>query len=210
MPTVEKGLNIVKEFSLSEEQQTRLRCELRQPSNAHVYRRAAGLLALHEGRPAREVASFLGVTRQTVYNWLNCRAQGEQDLNLEDAPRAGRPSLWNEELDVLLEQAFEKCPADFGHVAPHWTAALLRKHFQLLERPDISEETIRRRLRHLGYNWKDGRYVRLESEAERARRSAEVSSPQSGCGRQLEPERCLNGGEFAPEVPFSNGEAMAA
>jgi transposase len=152
--------DFVKGFILSLEQQKRLRCELRQPTNAHVYRRAAALLALHEGRLAREVSALLGVTRQTIYNWMSCRGEGEQDLNLEDAPRTGRPSLWNGELDLLLEQTLQRSPRQLGYVATEWTAPLLRKQFSLLQRPDVSGETIRRRLRRLGYNWTEGRYTR--------------------------------------------------
>ena len=174
---------------LSLEQQDRLRCRLRQPANAHVYRRAAALLALHEGRSAAEVAAVLGVTRQTIYNWLSSRGPGKHDLNLEDAPRAGRPSLCAGELELLLVQALQRCPNDFGHAAPHWTAPLLREHLILSRRPGVSEETIRRRLRRLGYNWTDGRYV-----------------------RQLEPERdqtVLNTGDSGPQISFSDSEAIA-
>jgi transposase len=170
----------VKDFTLSLEQQSRLRCQLRQPANAQVYRRAAALLALHDGRSANEVAAVLGVTRQTVYNWLSCRGQGNQDLNLEDAPRAGRPSLWTVELDELLQQALQKCPNDFGHAAAHWTAPLLREHLGLFQCPEVSEETVRRRVRRLGYNWTGGRYVRqLEPGPDRAALGTERSPPKT-------------------------------
>jgi transposase len=174
---------------LSLEQQNRLRCEIRQPANAHVYRRAAALLALNEGRSATEVAAVLGVTRQTVYNWLSSRGPGKPDLNLEDAPRAGRPSLCAGELELLLVQALQRRPNEFGHAATRWTAPLLREHLILSRRPGVSEETIRRRLRRLGYTWTDGRYV-----------------------RQLESERGQTAltGDSAPKDSFSDGEAIAA
>ena len=180
----------MKGLILSLEQQNWLRCQLRQPANAQVYRRAAALLALHEGRSPTEVAAVLGVTRQTIYNWLSSRAQGEPDLNLEDAPRAGRPSLCAGELELLLVRTLQSCPTEFGHAATHWTAPLLREHLSLSGRPDVSEETIRRRLRRLGYNWTAGRYV-----------------------RQLEPEpdhTVLNTGDSAPKISFKDSEAIAA
>jgi len=168
----------VRDFILSPEQQYRLRCQLRQPANAQVYRRAAALLALHQGRSANEVAAVLGVTRQTVYNWLSSRGQGEPDLNLEDAPRPGRPSLWTVELDLLLHQALQKCPSEFGHAAAHWTAPLLREHLGLFQCPDVSEETVRRRVRRLGYTWTSGRYVRqLESGPDQIAASAGDCAP---------------------------------
>jgi transposase len=180
----------VKGLILTLEQQSRLRCQLRQPANAHVYRRAAALLALHDGRSASEVAAVLGVTRQTIYNWLSSRGPGEHDLNLEDAPRAGRPSLCTGELERLLAQALQSPPNQFGRAAIHWTAPLLRQHLILLERPGVSEETIRRTLRRLGYNWTDGRYVRqLESAPD---------------------QTVLNTGNSAPKISFSEREAIAA
>jgi transposase len=169
----------VKGIILSLEQQNRLRCQLRQPANAQVYRRAVALLALHEGRSAREVAAVLGVTRQTIYNWLSSRGPGKHGLNLEDAPRAGRPSLCAGELELQLVQVLQRCPNEFGHAATNWTAPLLREHLILSRRPGVSEETIRRRLRRLGYNWTDGRYVRqLESERDQTVLDTDNSAPK--------------------------------
>ena len=180
----------MKNLILSPEQRNRLRGQLRQPANAQVYRRAAALLALSEGRPATEVAAVLGVTRQTIYNWLTSRAPGKHDLKLEDAPRSGRPRLCAGELELALAEALQRCPTEFGHAAPHWTAPLLREHLVLSQRPGVSEETIRRRLRRLGYNWSDGRYVRqLESELDKT---------------------VLKAGGSAPKISFSDSEAIAA
>jgi transposase len=179
----------LKGLILSLEQQNRLRCQLRQPANAQVYRRAAALLALHQGRSATEVAAVLGVTRQTIYNWLRSRRPGGHELNLEDAPRAGRPTLCTGEMELFLVQALQTSPNEFGHTAAHWTAPLLREHLILSGRPGVSEETIRRTLRRLGYNWTDGRYVRqLESEPD---------------------QTVLNTGDSAPTISF-NRHAIAA
>jgi len=145
---------------LSLDQQTRLRCELKKPANTHVYRRAVALLAIHEGHSPREVAAVLGVTRQTIYNWLSCRGPGQRDLNLHDAPRAGRPSLWTGDLDRLLEQTLRSSPLEFDYAATQWSAPLLRERLSLFPCPSVSDETIRRRLRHLGYRWTDGRYFK--------------------------------------------------
>jgi transposase len=125
-----------------------------------VFRRAAALLAVHAGRSVHEVASVLGVTGQTIHNWLNCCDTDGPDLNLKDAPRAGRPSIGAGELDQLLEQTLGVSPVEFGYAAAQWTCPLLREHVLWLHGPGVSGETIRRRLRRLGYGWKGRRYVR--------------------------------------------------
>jgi transposase len=150
----------LKNFVLSADQETRVRCELKQPGSVQAFRRATALLAVHQGRPVNLVASVLGVTRQTIYNWLECCDAARPVLNLEDAPRAGRPSIGLGKLDLLLDLALQKSPGDFGCVSSCWTTARLRLHVISEHGPVVSEETIRRRLRRLGYHWSDGRYIR--------------------------------------------------
>jgi transposase len=179
-------------LSLSAEQQNRLRCELKQPTNAQVYRRAAALLALHQGRSPGDVASLLGVTRQTVYNWLSSRGRANQALNLKDAPRAGRPSVWTGKLDLLLKEALQASPSQFGYVASHWSAPLLREHLVVSHSSEVSPETVRRRLRRLGYNWTDGRYVRQ-------------LNPESDLDQSVLSDR-----EAVPRISFSDNNAIAA
>jgi len=150
----------LKKFALSADQATRVRAELKQPGSVQSFRRATALLAVHQGLSVNIVASVLGVTRQTIYNWLDCCDADRSVLNLEDAPRAGRPSIRLGELDLLLDRALLKSPVDFGCVSPSWTTALLRQHVISEHGPAVSEETIRRRLRRLGYRRSGGRYLR--------------------------------------------------
>jgi len=125
-----------------------------------VYRRTAALLAVHEGRSVNEVAAVLGVTRQTIYNWLNGCVPDRTELNLEDAPRPGRPSIGDGTLDRLLERVLQKSPDELGHDSTGWSTPLLRAQVILEHGPAVSEETIRRRVRRLGYHWSGRRYVR--------------------------------------------------
>ena len=128
-----------------------------------VYRRSAALLAVHEGRAVNEVASVLGVTRQTIYNWLNHCVPNRPELNLDDAPRPGRPSIGNGTLDQLLERVLQKSPEELGHDSAGWSTPLLRAQVLVEKGPAVSEETIRRRVHRLGYHWSGRRYVRNQS-----------------------------------------------
>jgi transposase len=150
----------MKSLPLTPEQQARLQAELRDSDNVQVYRRAAALLAIHQGRAVAQVAALLGVTRQTVYNWLSTYTPANGDLNLADAPRSGRPSLWTDAMDRLLEETLATSPREAGYTTLNWTAGLLAERLVLCGSPKVSGETLRRRLRRLGYVWKQGRFAR--------------------------------------------------
>jgi transposase len=132
---------------------------MKRNANVQVYRRAAALLAIDEGRPVSQVATLLGVTRQSIYNWVTTYGHDGDVSDLSDAPRAGRPSLWEESWDVFINEVLPQPPANFGYGAPHWTAALLKQCLAARQSREVSEETLRRQLRRLGYVWKRGRYV---------------------------------------------------
>ena len=57
-------------FRLSAAQRHELRAVLHGPPATPRYRRAVALLALDAGRLVTEVADLLGVSRQTIHNWV--------------------------------------------------------------------------------------------------------------------------------------------
>ena len=93
------------QLSLSEKQTEKLRAEMTRGKSGNVYRRAAALLAAHQGFPISDIASLLGVTRQTVYNWIETYSPEGRRPDLNDAPRSGRPSLWTKEIDDFVVKA---------------------------------------------------------------------------------------------------------
>jgi len=148
------------QFTLSEGQAEKLRAEMTRVKSSQVYRRAAALLAAHQGFSISNIASLLGVTRQTVYNWIETYSPEGKRLDLSDAPRSGRPSLWTKEIDELVMRALASSPQSLGCPASQWNAATLRHHLELALGRAVCDETLRRRLRRLGYHWQNGRYVR--------------------------------------------------
>jgi len=147
-------------LTLSERQAEKLRAEMTRGKSSHVYRRAAALLAAHQGFSVSNIASLLGVTRQTVYNWIETYSPEGKRQNLNDAPRSGRPSLWTKENDELVTRALASSPQSLGCAAGQWNAATLRRHLELALGRAVCDETLRRRLRRLGYRWQNGQYVR--------------------------------------------------
>jgi len=143
---------------------------MKRNANVQVYRRAAAVLAVDEGRSVSEVATFLGVTRQSIYNWVATYGHVGHVSDLTDAPRAGRPTIWANQLDCFLKDALNNPPANFGYAESQWNAALLKRCLASRQGKEVSKETLRRQLRRLGYAWKRGRYAtrqtaRLENGA---------------------------------------------
>jgi transposase len=149
----------MKRLDLTSSQKARLESELRNSINTQTYRRAAALLALNRGTSATRLATLLGVSRQSIYNWLETYTNRGDDLTLTDAPRSGRPSVWTTELHTYLEETLRKTPGEVGSFGTSWTLDLLCAHLTFRSGKRFSTETLRRRLGRLGYIWKDGRYV---------------------------------------------------
>jgi transposase len=148
------------QITLSEKQAEKLRAEMTRGKSSNVYRRAAALLAAHQGFSISNIASLLGVTRQTIYNWIDTYSSEGKRPDLNDAPRSGRPSLWTKETDDLIIHALASSPRSLGCPASQWSTATLRRHLEMALGRAVCDETLRRRLRRLGYHWQNGRYVR--------------------------------------------------
>ena len=165
------------EFRLTSVQRRRLQAALKAPPSAAFPRRAVALLALDEGRPVGEVAEFLGVSRQSVYNWARAFAQSPRPDALYDGFGGGRPTLWAAEAQALLPVCFRRRPEESGYAGVNWTVPLLREYLHDRAGLLLSEDTIRRQLQRLGYVWKRFRYV-LPADPDREkkkRRSPEVA-----------------------------------
>jgi len=135
-----------------------LRWQLKHSRNLQVYKRVAALLAVHQGQPVGKIAELLGVTRQCIYNWIAVYGQSERPMDLADAPRSGRPSLWTGPLQSFLQDILRQGPASCGYSASNWTLELLLKHLKLHQDCRLSAETLRKGLQRLGYVTKRGCY----------------------------------------------------
>ena len=147
------------EFRLTVAQRHRLRGELERTREVRVYRRLLAILEVDQGRSVSEVARSLEVTRQSVHNWL--RDYRDQPLveSLQDQPRPGRPSLWNDSLREELRALLDQSPREHGYGANVWTVPLLQEHLRHETERSFGGRTLRRELHQLGYTWKRSRYV---------------------------------------------------
>lgn len=123
-------------------------------------RRAQGLLWLAEGVTVMEIAQRLHVSRQTVYVWQERLGwAGDLAARLADRPRSGRPRTTGHAVDGVIAEVIGTDPRQQGYRLASWTTGLLRQQLRRSRDLPVSERTIRRCLRRLGYRYKRPRYV---------------------------------------------------
>ncbi len=108
-------------------QRRRLRRQLREACDVRLFRRTLAVLEFDQGRSAADIARMLGVTRQTVHNWLAAFATTPPPDTLAEGERPGRPRLLDEDDLELLESLLDCSPPDVGFPHVSWTAPLLRE-----------------------------------------------------------------------------------
>jgi transposase len=144
---------------------------------ARALRRYRAVLLLAEGRPPPAVAGALGCSPSSVYNWAAAwQAAGLEGLRGQ--PHAGgRRRALGGEGEALLADLLAVDPRSRGHEEVGWTVPLLRAELAAAGY-ELSERTVRRAVRRLGWRW------------ERPRADRDRPGPTPGRRRQ----RWSNGG----------------
>lgn len=150
---------------LTEGDEARLRRALRHAEDVRVYQRAQALLLVAEGRTLAEAAHVTGLSRPTVYFWLQRYVESRRLEALRDAPRHGRPPAATKITPELILLELSLPPSDWGYSTHIWTVALLAKHLEQRYGCPINPHTLRRRMRAMGLRWKRPRYVYSEKAA---------------------------------------------
>ena len=158
------------QFRLQPAQRRRLRRLLHETSDLNTYRRCLALLEVDAGRSASDVARSLGVTRQSVHNWIARFGEAGRAEDLADRYGGGRPEVLGEDDVESLVALLGHSPQHLGSPAANWTVPLLREYLRRATGADVSEPTVRRQLRRLGYVWKRPRYV-LDPDPEREKKT---------------------------------------
>jgi transposase len=123
--------------------------------------RAQALLWIAEGADVEGIAELLGVTRQTVYNWVGrfCeRSATAPRAGLPDAPRSGRPRAADGAIDDLIAAVIDGDPRELGYNSTAWTAHLLGRHLHDRHAIDVSDRTAGRAIDRLRIRWKRPRH----------------------------------------------------
>jgi transposase len=122
------------------------------------WRRMRAIELLAEGRSPEEVAAALGCARSSVYAWA--KAWREMGLSgLGEGPRPGRKRSLEGRAELLLEELLEEGdPQKRGYRSSGWTVPLLKSELAKGGYV-VSERTVRRTLKRLGFRWKRPKYV---------------------------------------------------
>ena len=122
------------------------------------WRRMRAIELLAEGRRPEAVAAALGCARASVYAWA--KAWREMGLSgLQEGPRSGRKRSLERRAELLLEELLaEGNPQSRGYRSSSWTIPMLRSELAKAGYV-VSERTVRRTLKRLGFRWKRPKYV---------------------------------------------------
>lgn len=163
-----------------------LEAALTRTHDVALFRRVMALLQVDQGQPVAQVAHELQVGRRSIYRWMEHFAATHQVEILGQQPGQGRPSNWDTEFDELLEAALDQLPLHLGYPANTWTVPLLQS-FLTEHLPDqpVSETSLRRHLKALGYVWKRYRYVLAPDP--QAEKKTPYFGPNSGFAARKRP-----------------------
>lgn len=150
-------------LSLTNTERAALQDIVKRAREAQVVKRAQALLWLETGEAPPSIAQRLGITRQTVYNWVRS-FQARENLSLlerlRDRERSGRPPTKRAAITSLVKRLWQQ-PSSATAIEqpdiPRTAPALQRRLAQ--EGVVVNERTIRRTLRALDYRYKRPRYV---------------------------------------------------
>jgi transposase len=176
-------------LGLTPYERRKLRQHLHDTSDAHLYRRLLAVLEFDQGRPVSELARFLNVSGQSIYNWIDRFCQEGQIAGLVDQYGIGRPTLWTEERVAWLRALLGSSPDQWGYFANDWTVPLLQEQLLRCTGQAFAEDTVRRELHRLGYVWKRGRYLlapdpELEKKTADSQKSPAFAAPERAAGRR--------------------------
>lgn len=121
------------------------------------WRHYQAVLLVADGKAPQEAAASIGCSRASVYSWLAAwRTHGL--AGLVEAPHPPPLQAHAVPLEALLTALLADDPQRHGHHATGWTIPLLHGEAQAAGIA-VSEHTVRRAVRRLGWRWKRPKYV---------------------------------------------------
>jgi transposase len=128
----------------------RLRALARGSKDGAQARRLLSLATIYDGGSRSDAANIGGVTLQIVRDWvLRFNAHGPEGLLDRKAP--GQPSLMNDNHRAALRRMVDDGPTPAVHGVVRWRIVDLRQWFFEEFHVSVSETTMSRELRKMGY-----------------------------------------------------------
>jgi transposase len=146
---------------LTPEEQRHLQRYILQAPSGRALCRAQALLRWARGDAVAAIVDCLGISRQTLYNWVqrfqSCPARDLHE-RLADRPRSGRPPTALGVIDPLLDQVLDRDPRDFGYRSTRWTAPLLQDYLETCHDIAVCTKSVSFALERLRVRWKRARH----------------------------------------------------
>jgi transposase len=165
---------------LNARQRHLLEHQLRTARTARLYRRTLALVEAAQGKPIARIARSLGVSRRSFYHWRQRYTAQHDPAALCDRKGSGHPSVWTGQLRRVLEQGLTHKPDSYGYQASEWTVPLLIEHLASQSGQRVSDSTVRRQLRRMGYVWKRPRYALVPDPAREKKARPSPAAPTAG------------------------------
>ena len=144
-------------IGLSRDERADLERLARSARRVRQWRRYQAVLLLAEGHSALTVARMLGASLAGVYNWA-ARWRQAGLAGLAEGVHAGRVRHLDQAGERWLDGLLASEPQAHGYQSPGWTVPLLL-HEATAAGYQLSEQTLRRAIRRLGWRWKRPKYV---------------------------------------------------
>ena len=134
-------------------EQIKLLSGLRKQTNDERSERALMILLSNDGLSALQIANQLKRNAHTVRLWLN-RYIKEGITGLNRKYSQGAPSTKRDLLIESFDEWFSKSPTDYGYQSNAWTISLIIDSFLKKTQVIVSEDTVQRALKKVGYSYK--------------------------------------------------------
>ncbi len=148
----------------------RLEKALRGATEARDFRRLQAVLLIAQGRPVAEVAEITCASKRSVYGWLRRYLGRHHVEDLTERPRSGRPMTAGCITDECIRRELAGSPMTLGYSTTTWTVRTLADHLSRTYDCQITEPTLRRRMRDMGLCWKRPRYTFSTKDPHRAQK----------------------------------------
>lgn len=136
---------------------------------AYIGIKVAALLLILEGQRPGWIIEVLGLTRQSLNQWMH-KVNEEGLKGLQPKAKSGRPCQLNPKTVAELEHHLEKSPLDFGINRVQWDGPTLATHLKRHFGVKVKVRQAQYWLHRLGYRLKSASYSYLQSRKEEARR----------------------------------------
>jgi transposase len=158
------------EYGFTHHDRLRLQKALEQVNDKRIFVRLQAVLLFSQGVNINDIVQIAGKAKRAIYYWIERYLVRRQPADLFDKPRPGQPLVARQVTRELIREQLQHNPLDLGYHAGTWTVGLLAKHFKVSHGLDITERTLRRRMKQMGLRFKRPRYVYSEKDPNRAQK----------------------------------------